>query len=938
VRRIFYGIGTVVGGGTILVFAAFVMRISIAEYTAQYVLRDLGFQKTSLNISTFSSDGMSLQQLSLGDAIQIESLEIDYDLVSLFGGKVTAIRLDGVNIDVSAPNTGALSTIQKLAQRSNSASAKSGPPSFPKVEFNRLTLSENISNRRWTFDVNGQMDVSSNLKVEGQLRGELAAQSGILKFKAPIISLEGNLQTKRGVFTMTGAEITPALDNVEVQPLLVTVNATVLEDKMTFLASAKTPEQISLVAFDGQHDLTTGAGAVQIDITDLSFSPEGLQPVDLVSVLDIPAFTGIFNGQSQAQWQKDGISASGHLIVTDFSQVIVDQGVDLSAAKTNITFEAVTNLNDPVMTIDGQLSIPNFWGAYAGNKISASELLVSVKGSPENVAMILSGSVQALPKKTYPVPLNISGEMTKVAADIQFNLSAESPKKSLKFALSGAHDLKRGMGTAKLQLLPLLFKEGGLQPTHFWSDAKITDNTLLGEFAGSVNSSWSEGAAFKTSLNFDLKDGGFIGSNYKLSDMNLNGRSAEFLPNEKIAITLDQVRGNAVFDGEDVSVRSKPIRLNIHANRKDADFHLPSLFIEPGAKSKWKPNITIAGQGTLLSDNLNFTLGATTDLMGQLIEISGDHSITEGRGNAVIELLQIPFDEDGIQPADLLRGVDPKIRVTGSVGGLVKTHWNKASSNGSLLLDLTDIGIMKDGMEITGLNGEIFADSLMPLSINTQQTLSADLLFAAIPFKLPVLNFRILPGGGNPILMIDRFAVGLFGGAVQIKDDQIDTGKTENLVELRFSKLSLEDLLALGEFDEVAASGQLSGKIPLSFDGKKLVIELGNLKAEGPGFLQVRSENARQALAQGGPQAKLLLDVLENFKYSKLSLEIRKPANGEDQVKLQTQGSNPDVEDNRAVILNVNLSTNLDKIFNTLLEGYRLSEEALRATVRNRKK
>jgi dicarboxylate transporter DctA-like protein len=78
--------------------------------------------------------------------------------------------------------------------------------------------------------------------------------------------------------------------------------------------------------------------------------------------------------------------------------------------------------------------------------------------------------------------------------------------------------------------------------------------------------------------------------------------------------------------------------------------------------------------------------------------------------------------------------------------------------------------------------------------------------------------------------------------------------------------------------------------------------------------------------------------MLENFKYSKLSLEIRKPANGEDQVKLQTQGSNPDVEDNRAVILNVNLSTNLDKIFNTLLEGYRLSEEALRATVRNRKK
>jgi dicarboxylate transporter DctA-like protein len=110
------------------------------------------------------------------------------------------------------------------------------------------------------------------------------------------------------------------------------------------------------------------------------------------------------------------------------------------------------------------------------------------------------------------------------------------------------------------------------------------------------------------------------------------------------------------------------------------------------------------------------------------------------------------------------------------------------------------------------------------------------------------------------------------------------------------------------------------------------------LEAEGPGTLTVRSEAARQALSSGGAQTKLLFDILENFNYAELSLAISKPASGEDVVTLHTKGANPDVENNRPVILNVNLSTNLDRIFNTLLDGYRLSEKALRATLRGRDK
>ena len=115
-----------------------------------------------------------------------------------------------------------------------------------------------------------------------------------------------------------------------------------------------------------------------------------------------------------------------------------------------------------------------------------------------------------------------------------------------------------------------------------------------------------------------------------------------------------------------------------------------------------------------------------------------------------------------------------------------------------------------------------------------------------------------------------------------------------------------------------------------------LIVDEALLAADGPGVLKMTSEAARRALEGGGDQAMLFLDILENFQYSDLSIEITKTQSGEDTVKLHAEGANPDVENSRPVVLNINLTTSLDKIFNTLLEGYLLSEKALRATVDGR--
>jgi len=97
--------------------------------------------------------------------------------------------------------------------------------------------------------------------------------------------------------------------------------------------------------------------------------------------------------------------------------------------------------------------------------------------------------------------------------------------------------------------------------------------------------------------------------------------------------------------------------------------------------------------------------------------------------------------------------------------------------------------------------------------------------------------------------------------------------------------------------------------------------------------LRLRSEAARQALAGGGAQVDLVLEVLKDFHYTKLAITLDRLEDGRDVVRLSTEGHNPAVQNGRHVNLNVNLETNLDKLLAIAREGYRLSQDALRATL-----
>lgn len=78
----------------------------------------------------------------------------------------------------------------------------------------------------------------------------------------------------------------------------------------------------------------------------------------------------------------------------------------------------------------------------------------------------------------------------------------------------------------------------------------------------------------------------------------------------------------------------------------------------------------------------------------------------------------------------------------------------------------------------------------------------------------------------------------------------------------------------------------------------------------------------------------LLLQALQNFHYSELSLHLDKSVTHDLVVKLSLLGNNPDVKDGRAFRLNINLETDIGKILQTINQGYNLSHEILQGSFR----
>ena len=149
----------------------------------------------------------------------------------------------------------------------------------------------------------------------------------------------------------------------------------------------------------------------------------------------------------------------------------------------------------------------------------------------------------------------------------------------------------------------------------------------------------------------------------------------------------------------------------------------------------------------------------------------------------------------------------------------------------------------------------------------------------------------------------------LFGGNLAMGQlHYMKDGIDDTSIELE--KIDLGRLLEFADVDGLQGSGVLDMTLPIGSDQTGYHIRDGLFEADGPG---------RLAYAQYGVVAgNIGLQALENFQYKSLDGSINYQSDGNYQLVIHLEGSNPDLYEGYPIVFTLNISGILPELFEAL--------------------
>ncbi|GLQ06893.1 hypothetical protein GCM10007924_21140 [Sneathiella chinensis] len=910
-------------------------RVPLAERGLAYHLKSLGFDQPSFQVTSIETDGAVIEDVILGPDLSAGRLAVKYHLAGLLSGQVDGVTIDRLNADLSDPEGGALSVLMGFAETdAASDTGNESPLTIPPISVTDARIKAALGPTGLDAVLNGTLDAAGALAARVQVNATHEEGGQGIALDGLDLSVAGSLPETRLDIRIEDGKLVHRADLPAWPPVPLTGTVSLNPERADFSLAAALQEGSHALKLQGFHDLVGGAGQGNLTVTDFVFQKTGLRPGDLSPYLaDLPPLDAALSARAHAGWSGEGLTLTSDLEVTGLSV----EGEGYTAASERIALSATGQYDfasgDHHLAVRGQ----DLAGLLIMNEdritVKNGELAVRIREFGQQITVeTLSVSVSdPIAKPLFPpLLLTATAALTEDGAKAEGRVTGRDDEVTLAYDLQSERAFSRVDITGKLD--PLTVGRGGITPEKLSRLLSALPAGTGGTVAGDVALVWNRAAGNLTgTVNWSGRDMVVKQQDIRISGLSLSGNVD--ISESGYSGRVRDVTGRVDAGPRQASFKGGQAQYQLDTDFKNGTVDLVGMQVTAGKGLFLKPPVTLAGNAQLRSGTLAVNGGLTTLLLGEMVRFDGKADLDRGQGRIRLTVADIPFEKGGVQPADLVHGLGTEVEASGFLGGAAELVWSGDTVTTSGSLNLDTVSLKMEGMEATGITGRIRLDSLMPLTVSTPQEISADRLVAAAVFDRPLLRFRVATPQDAPVLFVDYLRTGLVGGMAEIRDAKLDTAAAVNRVTVELSALDLEQVMAMGNIPDVTATGRLSGSLPLEFDGDKLTISLGELTALEPGHLQVHSAEARQALAGGGDQTKLLFDILENFNYTELSIAIQKPPTGEDKVSLHIKGGNPDVENNRPVVLNINVETDLDKILGTVLDGYRLSEQALRATV-----
>lgn len=321
-------------------------------------------------------------------------------------------------------------------------------------------------------------------------------------------------------------------------------------------------------------------------------------------------------------------------------------------------------------------------------------------------------------------------------------------------------------------------------------------------------------------------------------------------------------------------------------------------------------------------------------------KLGGEYAIDSGMGKMEISIPSLHFAAGGLQPGGLINKLAVLKDVVGAAGGNAQLSWSKEGiSNSHGFFKLQDTSFKHQDIAINGLDAaltlnDLFSPTLAPKSPPGQR-ITIHNINLGVPMENLSLAYQV-QATRPPSVAIEDARLSLIGGTMSIVPTVIDPSSTQTETIIQVEDLDLATFFRLIKVPGLTGTGRLDGNIPITLEGKRVAIHKGQLDAGAPGILRFKSERASQLLSGAGKEMNLLLEALQEFHYTELTLKLDKSINDDLVATLSLLGNNPQIRSGQLFRLNINFESNIGQILDSIAQGYLISNEALRDIFRLR--
>ena len=383
---------------------------------------------------------------------------------------------------------------------------------------------------------------------------------------------------------------------------------------------------------------------------------------------------------------------------------------------------------------------------------------------------------------------------------------------------------------------------------------------------------------------------------------------------------LDDLTYSAAVFLDDVSASDSGqqlfVKMGVYASSSQANW---------GGQSVALPGFT----GGIGRQGAEVAVVLTTAGLHEEASIEVSHNLDDDAGRLSLNNATVSFDTQKVSNRVSPWSYDWDIS-GGTVTIDVQADWQRQDTEwqlaGQTSVSMTSLAGTYSDTAFAGLSTGVEArfDTTTGLVVDPS-SIAVDLVEVGLPVENIRADYTLYP---NELSVdVQQLHMSAFGGVVAADPFSFHTASASNTLLLRASSIDLAEILSIKEFEAIEISGSIGAELPVTIEGKTVTIVGGTLTGEPPGgiirYLPGLAADETDLSAIG-----LATRALSNFEYETLTSEVDYTADGDLNLQMHLTGRNPDLDDNRPVILNLGVENNIPQMLRSL-QAARAVEEIL---------